>query len=117
MKRIAYLLGGYAAVALGVIGMFLPLLPTVPFLILAAFCFARSSPAFEQRLLDHPNFGPHIRQWRERGAISRTGKYGATGAFAISAIGGLFFLEWPWVLIPIAVAVIGSSWMWTRPDA
>lgn len=116
MKRLAFLLGGYGALALGFIGMFLPLLPTVPFLVLAAFCFARSNPAFERRLLEHPTFGPHIRQWRERGAISRPGKYGATGAFAMSAIGGLIFFDWPWWAIPLLVAAIGTGWIWSRPD-
>lgn len=116
MRRLLFLAGGYASVGLGIIGMFLPLMPTVPFLILAAFCFARSNPAFEKRLLDHPTFGPHIRAWRERGAISRMGKYGATGAFSISAAGGIFLLPWPWLLIPVAVACIGIAWMWTRPS-
>ena len=70
MLRIGYLLLGFLALALGAIGAFLPLLPTVPFMILAAFLVARSSPRLEARLLDHAHVGPHIRRWRERGAIS-----------------------------------------------
>src|SRR3546814_2859167 len=66
MRRHFYLACGFLSLGLGAIGAFLPLLPTVPFMILAAFCFARSSPALEARLLEHRHFGPHIRRWRER---------------------------------------------------
>src|SRR3546814_11599305 len=57
---------GWASLGLGAIGAFLPLLPTVPFVILAAFCFARSSPRLEKWLLTHPHFGHHIVAWRDR---------------------------------------------------
>ena len=69
IKQQLYLYAGLLAVALGTVGIVLPLLPTVPFMILAAFCFARSSPALEARLLNHPKFGPHLVAWREKGAI------------------------------------------------
>ena len=98
------------------LGVALPLLPTVPFVILAAFFFARGSPELERRLLDHKVFGPHIRAWRERGAISRRGKRAALAAFAFSAIVGLLFSPWPWDLVPLAAAAIGGTWIWTRPD-
>lgn len=117
MRRTAYLLAGYLALALGAIGVALPLLPTVPFMILAAFCFARSSPRLEAWLLDHPAFGPHIRRWRERGAISRNGKRAAGIAFAVSAAAGLLLSPFPWSLAPVAAAVIGGTWIWTRPEA
>ncbi len=70
-------------VALGFIGAFLPVMPTTIFLILAAGCFARSSPSLEAWLLHHPRFGTPLRQWREQGAISRKGKaYAAAGMAA-----------------------------------
>lgn len=117
MRRHFYLIAGFLSIGLGAIGAFLPLLPTVPFMILAAFCFARSSPRLEARLLDHPHFGPHIRRWRERGAISRRGKQAALCAFAFSALLALTLSPWPWFLIPVAAALIGGSWIWTRPEA
>ena len=83
MKRHFYLVAGWASLGLGAIGAFVPLLPTVPFVILAAFCFARSSPQLESWLLTHPHFGHHIVAWREKGAISRKGKVAATAAFCI----------------------------------
>lgn len=117
MRRHLYLLGGFASIGLGAIGAFLPLLPTVPFMILAAFCFARSSPRLEAKLLDNPQFGPHIRRWRDHGAISRRGKKAALGAFAFSVALALIFSPWPWFLIPVAAALIGGRWIWTRPEA
>lgn len=117
MKRTLYLLAGFAALIAGGIGVFLPLLPTVPFVILAAFCFARSSPALERRLLEHPRFGSHIRNWRDHGAISRKGKRAALAAFGISAVVGLIFAPFPWSLAPIAAAAIGGTWIWRRPEA
>lgn len=116
MRRIVYLAAGFLSLGLGAVGMFLPLLPTVPFVILAAFCFARSSPALEARLMDHAHFGPHIRRWRERGAISRRGKKAALTAFAFSALLALLLAPFPWFLIPIVAALIGGSWIWTRPE-
>jgi hypothetical protein len=115
--RIFYLIGGFLAVALGVIGVVLPLLPTVPFMILAAYCFARSSPMFEAMLIENPTFGPHIVRWRENGAISRRGKQAANVAFAISAVVGLIFAPMPFALAPLAAGVIGGTWIWRRPEA
>jgi uncharacterized protein len=114
--RAAYLLLGISALLLGAAGAVLPLLPTVPFLILAAFCFARSSPALEHRLLHHPLIGPHIIAWRRRGAISRRGKRAALAAFALSAGLGFALLSWPWPLLPLAAALVGGAWIWRRPD-
>lgn len=117
MRRSFYLIAGFMALVIGGIGIFLPLLPTVPFMILAAFCFARSSPALEARLLEHRHFGSHIRRWRERGAISRRGKKAALTAFVFSALLALFLSPFPWSLIPLVVAFFGGSWIWTRPEA
>ena len=117
MRRHLYLIAGVVSIGLGAIGAFLPLLPTVPFMILAAFCFARSSPRLEAKLLDHRQFGPHIRRWREHGAISRRGKVAALAAFGFSIALALILTPWPWFLAPVAAALIGGSWIWTRPEA
>lgn len=117
LKRAAYLAGGFVSLALGAVGAVLPLLPTVPFVILAAFCFARSSPRLEARLVDHPRFGPHIRAWREKGAISRKGKHAALAAFAVSTLVAFVFAPMPAPLITLAAAAIGGTWIWTRPES
>lgn len=116
LARRLWLGAGWAAAGLGAIGIALPILPTVPFVILAAFCFSKSSPALERRLLEHRMFGPSIRAWRERSAISRKGKWAATGAFAASIALGAFTLDWPWVLVPPGVAMVCLAWLWTRPE-
>lgn len=115
MIRTGYFLAGWAALLLGAVGVAVPLLPTVPFVILAAFCFARSDRRLEAWLVGHPRFGAHIRAWRERGAISRTGKRAALLAFALSAALGLWALSLPWSLVPLAAALLGGSWILTRP--
>lgn len=117
MGRAFFLSVGLASLLLGAIGAFVPLLPTVPFVILAAFCFGRSSPALERRLVEHPTFGPHLDAWRRRGAISRRGKTAALIAFAASALIGALLLTWPWLLVPAAAALIGGSWILSRPTA
>ena len=117
MARLLYLLLGWLSLALGAAGLILPLLPTVPFVILAAFFFARGSPGLERWLTGHRHFGPHIEAWRRRGAISRKGKRTALACFALSAVLGLAFLAFPWSLAPLAAAAIGGSWIATRPDA
>jgi uncharacterized protein len=117
IKRRLYVAAGLISVALGTIGIFLPILPTVPFMILAAFCFARSSPALEARLLNHPRYGPHLVAWREKGIVSRRAKLSATAAFAASIVVGFLALSLPWSLIPAGVAVICGTWLWNRPEA
>ncbi len=114
--RPLYLAAGWLALALGALGVALPLLPTVPFVILAAFCFARSSPKLEAWLIANPTFGPHIVAWRENGAISRKGKWAATLAFAFSIALALYFISWPYWLAPCIAALITGTWIWTRPD-
>lgn len=113
--KLAWRLAGVVALLLGAIGIVLPLLPTVPFVILAAFCFARGHPAWEARLIAHPVFGPHIRAWREQGSISRRGKGMALAAFALSAAVGLLLLQMPLALLPLVAGLAGAVFILTRP--
>ncbi len=69
--RILLIIAGWLCVILGVIGIVLPLLPTTPFILLAAFCFARSSDKFHHWLVTHHYFGPIIQRWEENKAIPR----------------------------------------------
>ena len=116
MRRTLYLIAGFVSLGLAVIGAILPVMPTTVFVILAAYCFARSSPKLEARLLNHPVFGPHIVSWRERGAISRKGKVAASIAFAASILVALIFAPWPWSVAPIVAALVIGAWIWSRPE-
>jgi uncharacterized membrane protein YbaN (DUF454 family) len=74
VKRLTLILIGLLSIVLGALGIFVPLLPTTPFLLLAAFAFANSSERMHQWLLDHNIFGPLIDDWRQYRAISRRAK-------------------------------------------
>lgn len=116
MTRQLYLAGGLIALALGAIGVALPIMPTVPFLLLAAFCFARGKPEWAQRLYDHPQYGPAMRQWRDRRAIPRRAKVSAVLAMSAGVGFTWFTVGWPWVLISLAVLLTVGPWIWTRAE-
>ncbi|MDG2005303.1 MAG: YbaN family protein [Novosphingobium sp.] len=116
MSRTLFLVLGLLFVALAIVGAFLPILPTVPFLLVAAFCFARSRPEWAQRLYDHPQYGSQLREWRDRQAIGRKAKYASIGAMSAGVVFTWFTIGWPWVLISVSVLVIVGPWIWTRPE-
>lgn len=116
MKRPVYRVLGVCSVVLGIIGAVLPLLPTTPFLILAAYFFARSHPEWEAKLLAHPSAGPAIRAWRDHGAIPLVAKRLATLLMTISVVGGWFALVEPWRYLPLTISVLVLGWMWSRPS-
>ncbi len=106
--RLLFLVLGGIFVALGVAGIFLPLLPTTPFLLLAAACFARSSERFYRWLLNHPVLGTTVREWREHRSLPRRTKWIAIltmgGTLAVSI---LFFVPQP--ALQIALALFGVA--------
>lgn len=108
---------GLASVGLGVAGAVLPLLPTTPFLLLAAFAFARSSPRLHAWLTTHPQFGALIDDWRRHGAIGRRTKRVTVGLMvAMLAAGWLAGLSI--LLLGVQAAVLGcmAAFILTRPD-
>jgi uncharacterized membrane protein YbaN (DUF454 family) len=110
--------GAVLALAIGVAGIALPVLPTVPFLIVAAWAAGKGWPRLERWMLQHPRYGPHIRRWRERGAVPRRAKLLATGMMLASAI-MLQFTELAMGLrvgVPAVMAVV-AAWLWRRPEA
>lgn len=116
VRRHLWLAGGVVSVGLGVIGAFLPVMPTTVFLIIAAFCFARSNPEWEERLLNHPRHGPTLRAWRERRAIPRAGKIGAIATMTLSVFVTGLLAGWRWSLIPLLVLATIGAWIATRPE-
>lgn len=117
LVRPLWFLAGCLALALGILGIFLPLLPTTPFVLLAAACFARSSSRVHDWLLAHQSFGPLIRNWRDHGAISRRGKraalLGMAAAFLLSLALGLPLYA---LVIQAGVLSLTALWIWTRPE-
>ncbi len=89
LTRSLWLYLGLLMLALGLIGAFLPVMPTTIFLILAVWCFSHSSPRLEAWLLDHPRYGRPLRLWREQGAVSRKGKAFAAAGMTLGY--ALFF--------------------------
>lgn len=116
MGRHLFLAAGIISAALGAIGAVLPIVPTVPFLLLAVYCFARSNPVWEQKILDHPTWGPQVRDWRERRAISRRSKTVAIAAMTVGAVVTWYTLGHPWYWISVAVLVIAGGWIATRNE-
>jgi uncharacterized membrane protein YbaN (DUF454 family) len=118
LMRGIWLVLGLIATAAGLIGAVLPLLPTTPFLILAAACFARSSPRLEARILEDPRFGPMIREWRARGAIPPRAKLLAVGGMTS---GYTVFLLTSCPETPLALLVAGlmglvAVWLLSHPS-
>lgn len=108
---------GILCVGLGVVGAFLPLVPTVPFLLLATFLFAHSSPRLHSWIVSHPRFGPVIEDWTRYGAIRPRAKRLAT--LSIAAVFGLsLLLGAEFKVLAIQAIVLGCVlwFIWTRPS-
>ncbi|WP_119307376.1 YbaN family protein [Cohaesibacter haloalkalitolerans] len=118
LKRPFYFLSGLALTAIGIVGAFLPVLPSTVFFIMAAFCFTHSSPRLEAWILDHQLFGPPVVAWRDHGAISRRAKYFAFGGMAFGfAMFIVFARPGVWLLLPVMLFFAASAlYVGTRPD-
>ena len=115
--RLLWAFVGVVSIAIGAIGVILPLLPTTPFLLAAAYCFARSSPKLHDWLLDHPTFGPLISNWDRYGSIDRRSKSIAMIVILVT-LGVSFGIGVPWWALAsqIVVLAIVSMFILTRPE-
>ena len=120
--RWAWWLLAYASLALGIVGIFVPGLPTTVFVLIAAWAAARGSERLERRLLADPRFGPMIRSWREHRAVPRRAKWAATWTMLASALILLALMlssasHGAWmVALPIACMAVVGTWLWLRPE-
>lgn len=116
VARWLYLAAGVVLTFVGAVGVVTPGWPGTVFLILAAGCFARSSPKLEKWLIEHPRLGPSVVAWRETGAISRPIKFIAIGSMIASFVLVLFVSRSiVWTAIA-GVCLLGSAiFVGTRP--
>ena len=101
------------------IGIVVPVLPTVPFLLVAAWAASRSSPRLHRWLLTHPRFGRPLREWEEAGVVPRGAKWLATVMIAVSGVVALLVAPAGWrnlVLLALLLAAAVLLWLWRRPE-
>ena len=116
---VRWLLLGLAllSLALGIVGIFLPGLPTVPFVLLAAWAASLSSPRLSRWLDNHPQFGQPLHEWRRHGMVRRRAKWAATLGMAVSATASLVLLQAHWAaLLAVACMACVLVWLWRRPE-
>jgi uncharacterized protein len=106
VKRVMLIIIGTAAVAMGIIGIFLPVLPTTPFLLLAAACYAASSRRFYSWLVTNPLFGEHIKNYREGRGMSLKVKIGTLSMmWAMMGLSIFFCVTW----LPLKLLLLGIA--------
>ncbi|MDR2359595.1 MAG: YbaN family protein [Prevotellaceae bacterium] len=104
-----WLSGGMCSVALGVLGMFLPLLPTVPFLLLASFCFAKSSPVWQEKILHHPFIGKPLREWLQYRGIRKKGKICSLLFLWAGILISVYFVAILWVRVALLIVAVSVT--------
>lgn len=115
--RILFITIGILSLTLALTGIVLPLLPTTPFLLLSAFCFARSSEKLHDWLLDHAYFGAIIKDWRENGSIAKQNKILALTVIFITVLISIFYgLPSSILAIQILILSVVSLFILTRPQ-
>lgn len=109
---------GLVSVTLGIIGLLLPIVPTTPFLLVAAACFARASPAFYRRLVRSPRFGPLILEWRRHRSIPYREKLIAIALFVLSfGTSVILFVRPAWLQAALSVGGFAMvAWLFRIPS-
>lgn len=116
--RALFLVAGTVALGLGILGVFLPLLPTTPFVLLAAACYARGSQRFHRALLSNRTFGPIIAEWERHRSIPYRTKVAAVVLMSLTmATSIVFFVKPAWLKAALAVLGIGLAlWLYRLPS-
>lgn len=121
LTRLAHLLFwrslALACLVLGIFGAFLPVLPTTPFLLVAAWAGSKGWPQLEAWLVAHPRLGPPIQRWRDHRAVPRSAKWAASGTMLLS-VALLWLSRAPPALqlaLPVLLATV-AWWLWCRPE-
>ena len=115
-RRLPYIVLAYVCVGLGAAGVVLPLLPTTPFLIVAAWAASRGSPRLDAWLHGHPRFGPSLRAWRDERAVPTRAKVLACSLMFVSWVIMLLVTSSPWVPgITGVIFICVGTYLCTRP--
>ncbi len=116
MGKYILIMTGWLAVALGTLGVVLPLLPTTPFILLAAWCFARSSPRFHHWLMYRSWFGGYLRYWQRYRAMPPGAKPRAVAFILITFAVSLWLVQMTWVRV-LLLLILGALllFMWRIP--
>lgn len=118
--RIFFVILGGLFLLLGVVGIVLPVLPTTPFVLLAAMCFAKGSTRCHQWLMKHPNFGKLIDDWQKHRAIPFTGKAMSVSMMSLSCL--MLFYRLPQAQLWLAclassICLLTGIWILQLPTA
>lgn len=109
---------GWLSVGLGVLGIFLPLLPTTPFMLLAAGCFARSSERFYCWITSHHRYGPMIADYLAGKGLPMRAKYLAISLLWLSILFGVFWVDFAWAKLAMLLTAVGvTTYLWRLPVA
>lgn len=117
IRRLAFLLIAWLSFGLGVIGVFVPLMPTTCFMLLAVWAASRGSPRFALWIREHPRFGPTVVAWEGERAIPRHAKYLAAGMLAFSMLVLALTVSLLWLKLSLigGLTLLGL-WIITRPE-
>ena len=116
--RALFLAAGSLALALGLLGIFLPLLPTTPFVLLAAACYARGSKRFYEWLLAQRTFGPIVHEWQRHRSIPYKTKVTAVLLMSLTLGASIVFFVRP-IWLKVALAIMGMAlavWLYRMPS-
>lgn len=117
VSRTLWLILAAVSLALGIVGIVLPVLPTTPFILLAAFAAARGSNRLHAWMRNHAHIGPMLRDWERDGAVSRRAKIFASITMAGSAVTMFIFSPHWWIAaVASAVMLVVAIWLWRRPE-
>ena len=101
---------------LAIVGTLLPIMPTVPFVLAAAWAASKSSPRLARWMESHPRLGPPIRAWRQGGVVPRQVKWVTTATMTGGGVSAIVLVDPWWAAAVVAVMVAIAIWLWRRPE-
>ena len=118
LKKISFLGLGWISLIVGIIGIFTPILPTVPFLLVAAYGFSKGSPRIHQWLLNHKYLGAPIKDWEQQKIIRREAKKKASFFIFLGWLSSGYILRdrWPLALLMTSILLAVLIFIWTRSE-